>query len=136
MDDITSLEEAFNNLSTHELRILKKVNNVIKEYAPKGKINWFLEKSHNDFLFRIAKIQSHLFNHGILITCFATDIEGKVWFRFYFKDLKSKFIYNPIEKLNSGKIRYPLYENYDIGLIEMLKKASEYLNQKNKEVKP
>ena len=68
---------------------------------------------------------------GILITCFKSE-SG---FRFYFKDLKSDYLYNPLtyESIDMGdgtfkcKTVVPHYDTFEEGMKEMKLRADEYL---------
>ena len=68
---------------------------------------------------------------GILITCFKSDLG----FRFYFKDLKSDYLYNPVqhENIDRGdgtfktKTIIPHYKTFEEGLKEMKLQADKYL---------
>lgn len=70
---------------------------------------------------------------GILITCFKSDLG----FRFYFKDLNSDYLYNPLnhESIDRGDGTFkntttiPHYETFEDGMLEMKKQADKYLEK-------
>lgn len=72
------------------------------------------------------------FKKGILITCFKSGLG----FRFYFKDLKSDYLYNPLnyERIDMGdgtfknKTTIPHYKTFEEGMEEMKKQADKYLD--------
>ena len=76
-------------------------------------------------------IMEEYVNKGILITCFKSPLG----FRFYFKDLNSDYLYNPItcESIDRGdgtlknKTSIPHYETFEEGMEEMKKQADKYL---------
>jgi hypothetical protein len=71
---------------------------------------------------------------GILITCFKSPLG----FRFYFKDLNTDYIYNPLtyESIDRGdgslknKTIIPHYDTFEDGLTEMKKQADIYLKKR------
>lgn len=71
---------------------------------------------------------------GILITCFKSPLG----FRFYFKDLNTDYLYNPLtyEEVDRGdgtfktKTIIPHYDSFTEGLEEMKKEADIYLEKR------
>jgi len=68
---------------------------------------------------------------GILITCFKSPFG----FRFYFKDLKTDYLYNPLtyEDIDRGdgtlktERIIPYYATFEEGMIDMKLEADKYL---------
>lgn len=76
---------------------------------------------------------------GILITCFKSPLG----FRFYFKCLKTDYLYNPLtyEEVDRGDDTFrtiriiPYYETFDEGLKEMKLQADIYLEKNDRTTK-
>jgi hypothetical protein len=70
-------------------------------------------------------------NHDILISWFSTKGIDKILFRFYFKEMHTDYIYNPISiPSDGGKPMYYLHEQFIDGLKEMVEKADEYVKNR------
>lgn len=70
-------------------------------------------------------------NHDILISWFSTKGIDKILFRFYFKEMHTDYIHNPILIPSDGsKPTYYLHETFIDGLKEMVEKADEYVKNR------
>lgn len=66
--------------------------------------------------------------HQVHITSFPFKLkEGVIAYRFYFTDILTGYIFNPMREENGKKV-YPYYFDYDEGLIEYVRAAQVYLN--------
>ncbi len=73
---------------------------------------------------------SLLQKHGILITCFSYVLSGRIAYRFYFVDVNSRYLHNPMVTLDNGKKTFPIYYDHDEGMRDMISAAQQYIQQK------
>lgn len=64
--------------------------------------------------------------NNILICYFSVKHSANIYYRFYFKDMKCDYIYNPLS-IKDEKAHYHLYNSFEEGLSEMIEKANAYL---------
>lgn len=74
-------------------------------------------------------VQELLNEHGILITCFSIKQADRIAYRFYFTDVNSRYIHNPLIDIGNGKRSYPIYHDYNEGLGDMVAAANEYIKK-------
>ena len=70
-----------------------------------------------------SEANSLLRKHGILITCFSFMSGGQVSYRFYFVDVNSRYLHNPMVTLDNGKKTFPIYHDHDAGMQDMIDAA-------------
>lgn len=70
-----------------------------------------------------------LYKNHILITCFSFKVKDDRFYRFYFVDIKTDFLHNPLITLETGKKQHPFYADYNEGLQIIQAAADEYLDK-------
>ena len=80
----------------------------------------------------LMKAQHRLFTeHGILISYFSFLIGTETRFRFYFTEIKTRYLHNPMENNpENQKSQYPSFGNFYLGLAQQIIAAEEYLKIK------
>ena len=87
--------------------------------------------SYLSLLIDLHMRQANLFwFSSILITCFSFDLNGQTAYRFYFKDIDTGYLHNPMVEDENGKRKYPHYLDYVTGLEKTIVAAERYVNQK------
>lgn len=64
---------------------------------------------------------------SIIITSFSFKDKDVINYRFYFKDMKSDYVYNPTIVVKNSKRTYEVYLDYAEGLLAMVEEANKYI---------